>query len=275
MAEPVSDPISAESEHLMLHGLVDGFAGDDPLMLELLMAAALPRSFDLDTLAAMLQRPREDPDLVAALDRLTSHALVEERANGQFALHDLIRSDVAARWLEPERTAQREQLLGRLREHYDQAYTRAREAATALAEVGVLMRQVRPQRYLACLERIEDQLVRPAVESVLAAVLISTADGWQQFTQTFTEQEEQRRYRICELLITAYADAARLVAAEQRPLHQGWVTYFLARLANDREQWQPAQQLLALGRPFRFQPAGRDVAADQVVQRELAVGTLL
>ncbi len=244
MAEPTSTAPAADLERVLLQQLVDGFAAGDPLMLELLMAACLPRSFDAATLAAMLDRSPQDAELQATLGRLTAHSLVEERANGQFALHDLLRKAIGSRWQSAELAGQRRLMLERLQRYYASGYRAASAAASALAEVGGLMRQVRPERYLAGVVRIEERLVRTAVNTVVVAVQLDIETGLRQFAEIFDEQAVCRRFRVCDLLLTGYAEAAGLVAEPDRDRQRGWATYFAARLAIYRRDWHAAQRQL-------------------------------
>jgi len=216
----------------------------NPLMHELLMASALPRAFDRSVLAAILDRTPDDAEFEAAFERLRTYPLVEVRVNGQLALHDVIRVELLDRWAEPDCVGDRNRHLERLRAYYQAAYEDACRDADALAEVGRVIRDASLDRYAFCRERVEDHLVRPAIEAVNTALTIGPARGLEQFTEIFQTQEELRRFGVCELLLRAYADAEPSSGESDRHSHHAWATYYAARLAGQRGDWQTAQRLV-------------------------------
>lgn len=227
-----------------VNALVTRLESRNPLMHELLMASALPRAFDRSILAAILDRTTDDAEFDAAFERLRAYPLVEVRVNGQLALHDVIRVELLDRWAEPDCVSDRNRRLDRLRSYYQAAYEDACRDAEALAEVGRVIRDASLDRYAVCRERIEDHLVRPAIEAVNTALLVGPDAGLDQFTEIFQTQEELRRFGVCELLLRAYADAEPDSGESERHSHHAWAAYYAARLAGHRGDWQRAQHLV-------------------------------
>jgi len=210
---------------------------------ELLMAAALPRTFDAVTLGALVGRAPTDGEFTGAFSRLIAYPFVDERPDGQFALHDSIQQALLERWQSPSAApGDLGEHLRRLLSHYNERYKSARNSAAALAQVGPLMRQVNPHRYFDAANRIEDMLVRPVIEALHIALVIGPDEGWQQLETVFAELEQERRYGLCEMLVNSYAEDARTVPPDARAQHAAWAAYFAARLANDRQHWEDAER---------------------------------
>jgi len=230
------------------------------------MVAALPRSFDATTLAELTGRVPAEAEFREAFSRLVAYPFVYERSDGQLSLHDSIRQALLERWQGQVLSGgDRDEHLRRLLSYYTRCYQQARIAAGALARVGPLMRRVNPARYGHAAERTEELLVRPAIEALHVAMMISPDEGRRWLEATFWELEHERRYGLCGLLVSAFAEDADMVSPEARAWHKGWAAYFAARLANARMRWAEADQ--HLGRVERFEDVDLKLAAWTYIQK--------
>lgn len=219
----------------------------DPLMQDLLMAAALPRAFDMALLAKLTEAETAEPNFADAFAGLVTNPFVYERSDGTYSLHDSIREALLDRWRGVE---DRDEHLQRLLAYYNARYRQARKMAEALAQVGGVMRRVNFARWSAATERTEDLLIRPAIEALHVALMIGPDEGWQQLRTTFQELEAESRYRLCAMLVSSFTEDVNLVPEAARTVHEGWSAYFAARLATRRKYWDEAErQLQKVERP--------------------------
>jgi tetratricopeptide (TPR) repeat protein len=216
-------------------------SADNPQLSELLMAAALPRAFDKVTLAALTEQGRDDATFTKAFSALVAFPFVYERAAGMYSLHDSIRPVLLQQWHD---RADFEEHLRRLLAHHDERYQQARRTAEALAAVTEVMRSIDVSRWNAAADRIEDLLIRPAIEALHIALMIAPDEGWKRMGRTFSEFARQSRYRLCGMLISAFTEHVGDVPVEARAAHNGWASYFAARLADNRQRWEEADEHL-------------------------------
>jgi tetratricopeptide (TPR) repeat protein len=238
------DALSSEpdrTEEILVERLLAGTS--DPLLRELLLTSALPRAFDADMLAALTGNDAADSGFARAFAGLAANSFVYERADGMLALHDSIRPTMLDRCrADMAGMASRVQ---RLLEYHQRQYRQARGTADALARVGPLMRQARSERWSAAADRVEDLLIRPAIEALHVAFMIKPDKGHGQLVETFVQLEDEARYRLCGLLVSAFAEEASELPAEAQATYRGWTACFAARLANDQQLWKEAERQLA------------------------------
>lgn len=236
--------LSADPDHAE-EILVDRLLADtgDHVLRELLLTAALPRAFDANMLATLTDHNPTDDDFSHAFAQLLSNSFVYERSDGLFALHDSIRPALLSRCrADVDSMTER---LNRLLDYHNTQYQLARETASALARAGSLIRGVNVHRWSAAADRVEDMLIRPAIEALHVALMMGPDAGWKQLEETFSQFEDESRYRLCGMLASAFAEETDAVPAEAQASHRGWSAYFAARLANDQGLWKEAEQQLA------------------------------
>ncbi len=204
--------------------LVDS-AGNPPLLRRLLWFAALPRSFDAKLLATLSDCAVDDPDFVAAIEKLTEFPFVHERFHG-WAIHDSVRLAIfkegASRG---EMPSDLNEDLGKLGVLYRRRYEEARKAKASLAQLEKMVRGVSPERYAALSESIEDLMVRAAVESVHTATRRSFEMGWLCMAELYTDLEMDRLHHLCDTLVRGWDGDRRNVARDVQPCTRcGWRT---------------------------------------------------
>jgi tetratricopeptide (TPR) repeat protein len=244
VSEQLSDLLRSDGERsgqVLVERLIASMSADNPQLPELLMAAALPRGFDKAVLAALKGKDPADTEFSNAFAGLIAFPFVYDRAAGMYSLHDSIRSVLLAQWRD---RADFQEHLRRLLAYHNERYQQAKRTARALATVAETMRRINVSRWSTASERTEDLLIRPAIEALYVALMISPDEGWQRMINTFTEFEGQSRFRLCGLLVSAFAEHADDVPASSRAARDGWAAYFAARLANDRQRWEEADNYL-------------------------------
>jgi tetratricopeptide (TPR) repeat protein len=229
------------SGQVLVERLIASMSADNPQLPELLMAAALPRGFDKAVLAALTAKDPADAEFSSAFAGLIAFPFVYDRAAGMYSLHDSIRSVLLKQWRD---RADFQEHLRRLLAYHNERYQQAQRTARALATVAETMRRINVSRWSAASERTEDLLIRRAIEALHVALMISPDEGWQRMIDTFIEFEGQSRFRLCGMLVSAFAEHTDDVPASSRAAHDGWAAYFAARLANDRQRWEEADNYL-------------------------------
>lgn len=244
MSEQLSDLLNADGERagqILVERLIATMSAQDPHLPELFKAAALPRAFDKATLAALTQEDGSSAEFTSAFSGLIAFPFVYGPTAGTYSLHDSVRSVLLRQWRD---RADYPEHLQRLLAYYDECYQKARNTAAALASVTETMRRINVDRWSAAAEHTEDLLIRPVIEALHVALMIGIGEGWQRMTSAFTDFENQARYRLCGMLVTVFAEHADNVPDEARAAHNGWAAYFAARLADDRQRWEEAEEHL-------------------------------
>jgi len=244
VSEQLSDMMQAGGERagqILVERLMASVSANNPLLPELLMASALPRSFDKPTMAALTGKSANGAEFTNAFSGLIAFPFVYERTTGTYSLHDSIRSVLLPQWR--DRTDFHEHLQ-RLLAYHNQRYQEARSTAQEFAAVAETMRRINADRWSAAAERIEDLLIRPAIEAIHVALMIGPDEGWRQMMDEFAEFERDLRFRLCGMLVDAFAGHTDDIPAEARAAHDAWAAYSAARLADGRQRWEEAEEHL-------------------------------
>jgi tetratricopeptide (TPR) repeat protein len=239
----ISDPDDAEV--LVAKLLVDRAGKQSPLLRDMLFYAALPRSFDADLLASLVDRSREDPEFRTARQSLLEYSFLHRRGADGWALHDSIRQALLQLWLTSEDApGDRDEALVRLEDQYKIRYAEQRTAMAHLAQLEELLSSVDPKRYRSLRDALEDRLIRSATEAVHTALRRSFEAGWIRLSNIYSDLEEDRRLHLCNLLIRSWAADDSIVTDDDRPLFTAWTIYFNARTTNGRDRWEEALEQL-------------------------------
>ncbi|MGD9703411.1 MAG: hypothetical protein AB7Q42_13935 [Acidimicrobiia bacterium] len=239
-----TDP--SRAEQLLVERLLDKAVAESSLAHDVLALSALPRSFDRRVLAVLVERAVDDPSFEDAFAFLVSLPFVHERRDGALSLHDTVREPLLRQWERGAVTGlDRADSLERLCGYYVDEYEAGRRAADALARAGPVIRAASLERFRAAAARVEDCIVRPAIEAQHVAMQISPTRGRQRFESTVFELEGDNALNLVELVVRGFAeDAAGVADDEERELLQAWASYYEARLANSRSEWRLGEERL-------------------------------
>lgn len=212
---------------------------DSPAFGHILELSALPRTFDENLLATLVEAwPAASvdsfPDAVAWL---VHSSFVHERHDGSWALHDRIRGPLLARWHEV-RPDDLPVLLGALHRAYVLRFEGACASLVSLAMTEDLLRRVSLPRFLEMSDILEDRLVRAALDAVHTALRISFVEGRTRLIDVKSDLVQRGLYRSCEVLVRGWLSYEGELPDEDRAALRAWGAYCLADayLASGRPQ---------------------------------------
>jgi hypothetical protein len=219
-----------------------------PVLGDLFLLAALPRTFDEQLLARLADKDLADPTLRVALDLLLRNPLVHERQSGSWTVHSSVRRSLLHLWRSGSvETFNLTDSLEKLAGIYQDRYLAARSAATSLELIHTLLMQVNEDgqvRYRSFNDTINEQLIRTASELIHTRLQLSAEAGWRTMVEKFGELEDDGKAALCQTLARGWKGDQSLVPAERATLHNAWGDYFGARAANAQQRWEQALSIL-------------------------------
>ena len=218
MSEQLSDALRADPERsgqILVEHLLASVSADNPRLPELITAAALPRAFDKAVLATLTGQDQADAEFSKAFSELVAFPFVYERAADMYSLHDSIRSVLlASGGIGPTSKSTFGDCLP-----ITTSATSGLSGRPGTRHCGGVMRRINVSRWSAASERTEDLLIRRAIEALHVALMIGPDEGWQRMIDMFIEFEGQSRYRLCGMLVGAFAEHIDDVPTDARAPH--------------------------------------------------------